>query len=125
MRTGLKATSREILPTRIETAAAPGVPDVMLCDERGCIHLIELKCTGANAVRLSPHQVSFMIRHEHASVWIAVKRDGAKKGKTLFLFSGSDAIAVAERGIAGAEPHGVLDYPVIWNECFQLVAPIA
>ena len=121
---GLKATGREIHPTRIETAAAPGVPDVMLCDERGHFHLIELKCTAANAVRLSPHQVSFLIRHEHASVWIAVKRDGAK-GKTLFLFSGSDAIAVAERGIDGAEPRGVFDYPVIWNDFFQLVAPIA
>ena len=122
MRTGLKATSREILPTRIETAAAPGVPDVMLCDERGCIHLIELKCTGANAVRLSPHQVSFMIRHEHASVWIAVKRDGAK-GKSRFLFPGSDAIAVAERGIAGAAARE-FRYPVIWNDVFQVIAPL-
>ena len=120
----MKKSGREILSTRIE-AVLPGIPDVLLCDERGRFHLIELKCTAANAVRLSPHQVSFMIRHEHASVWIAVKRDGAKKGKTLFLFSGSDAIAVAERGIAGAEPHGVLDYPVIWNDFFQLVAPIA
>jgi Holliday junction resolvase len=119
---GLKATQREILPTRIETAAAPGVPDVMLCDEQGRIHLIELKCTAANAVRLSPHQVSFLIRHEHASVWIAVKRDGAK-GKTLFLFDGSDAIAVAERGIAGAEG-AEFRYPVIWNDVFELIAPL-
>jgi len=95
----------------------------MLCDERGRIHLIELKCTGANAVRLSPHQVSFMVRHEHASVWIAVKRDGAKKGKTLFLFSGSDAIAVAERGIAGAAARE-FRYPVIWNDVFQVIAPL-
>ena len=121
---GLKATQREIQPTRIETAAAPGVPDVMLCDERGRIHLIELKCTGANAVRLSPHQVSFMIRHEHASVWLAVKRDGAK-GKTLFLFPGSEAIGISKRGIVGGEPRGVFEYPVIWNDFFQAVAPIA
>jgi len=121
---GLKATGREIHPTRIETSAAPGVPDVMLCDERGHFHLIELKCTAANAVRLSPHQISFLIRHGHASVWIAVKRDGVK-GKTLCLFSGSDAIDVAERGIDGAEPRGVFDYPVIWNDFFQIVAPIA
>jgi hypothetical protein len=120
---GLKATQREILPTRIETAAAPGVPDVMLCDEQGRIHLIELKCTAANAVRLSPHQVSFLIRHEHASVWIAVKRDGAK-GKTLFLFDGSDAIAVAERGIAGAKAHGEFPFPVLWNAVFDLIAPL-
>ena len=121
---GLKATQREIQPTRIETAAAPGVPDVMLCDERGRIHLIELKCTSANAVRLSPHQVSFLIRHEHASVWIAVKRDGAKKGKTLFLFPGSEAIGISKRGIAGAEG-AEFRYPVIWNDVFELIAPIA
>jgi hypothetical protein len=82
-----------------------------------------LKCTAANAVRLSPHQISFLVRHEHASVWIAVKREGAK-GKTLFLFPGSEAIALAERGIAGAEPKGSFDFPVIWNDFFQLVAPI-
>ena len=64
-----------------------------------------------------------MIRHEHASVWMAVKRDGAK-GKTLFLFSGSDAIALAERGIEGSEPRGMFDYPVNWNDFYQLVAPI-
>ncbi len=121
---GLKATQREILPTRIETSAAPGVPDVMLCDERGRFHLIELKCTAANAVRLSPHQVSFMIRHEHASVWIAVKRDGAK-GKTLFLFPGTEAIGISKRGIAGGKAHGEFRYPVIWNDVFELIAPIA
>ena len=120
---GLKATQREIQPTRIETAAAPGVPDVMLCDEQGRIHLIELKCTAANAVRLSPHQVSFMIRHEHASVWLAVKRDGAK-GKTLLLFPGSEAIGIARRGIVGGEPSGVFDYPVIWNDVFEILSPL-
>jgi len=121
---GLKATGREIHPTRIETSAAPGVPDVMLCDERGHFHLIELKCTAANAVRLSPHQISFLIRHGHASVWIAVKRDGVKKGKTLFLFPGTEAIGIARRGIVGGEPSGVFDYPVIWNDVFELIAPL-
>ena len=120
---GLKATQREIPPTRIETAAAPGVPDVMLCDEQGRIHLIELKCTAANAVRLSPHQVSFMVRHEHASVWIAVKRDGAK-GKTLFLFPGTEAIGIARRGIVGGKAHGEFRYPVIWNDVIELIAPL-
>ena len=120
---GLKATQREIQPTRIETAAAPGVPDVMLCDEQGRIHLIELKCTSANAVRLSPHQVSFLIRHEHASVWIAVKRDGAK-GKTLFLFPGTEAIGIARRGIVGGKAHGEFRYPVIWNDVIELIAPL-
>ena len=120
---GLKATQREIQPTRIETAAAPGVPDVMLCDEQGRIHLIELKCTAANAGRLSPHQVSFLIRHEHASVWIAVKRDGAK-GKTLFLFPGTEAIGIARRGIVGGKAHGEFRYPVIWNDVIELIAPL-
>ena len=120
---GLKATGREIHPTRIETSAAPGVPDVMLCDERGHFHLIELKCTAANAVRLSPHQISFLIRHGHASVWIAVKRDGSR-GKTLFLFSGSDAIDVAERGIEGAAPRGEFPFPVLWNAVFDVIAPL-
>tara|TARA_R100001244_G_scaffold107698_1_gene79794 strand:- start:647 stop:937 length:291 start_codon:yes stop_codon:yes gene_type:complete len=96
----------------------------MLCDEQGRIHLIELKCTAANSVRLSPHQVSFLIRHEHASVWIAVKRDGAK-GKTLFLFPGTDAIGIARRGIAGGAARGEFRYPVIWNDVFELISPIA
>ena len=51
-----------------------------------------------------------------------MKRDGAK-GKSLFLFPGSDAIDVAERGIAGAEGTE-FRYPVIWNDVFQVIAPL-
>jgi hypothetical protein len=34
----------------------PGVPDVLLCDEEGDFHFVELKATGGRAVDLRPHQ---------------------------------------------------------------------
>jgi Holliday junction resolvase len=60
--------------TRIETWATPGVPDVDICDERGLFHKVELKVADGNKVELRPHQVAYLTRHQHASVWILVKK---------------------------------------------------
>ena len=52
----------------------PGVPDVVLCDERGYFHFVELKATAGNAVDLRPHQVAWLSNHGHGSVWVLVKK---------------------------------------------------
>jgi hypothetical protein len=50
MKSELKKSPRKLTATRLETWATPGVPDVLLCDESGGFHFIELKATKGNAV---------------------------------------------------------------------------
>src|SRR5210317_917450 len=80
MKTALTKSSRKITATRLETWAMPGVPDVLLCDEDGDFHFVELKATGGKAVELRPHQDAWLSNHAHASAWVLVLK---KKTKTL------------------------------------------
>ena len=110
------------IATRIESWAVPGVPDTLLCDSDGQIHLIELKVCTANAVRLSPHQVSFLTRHAHASAWVLIKKQPFKdRAHSVLLYRGADAIALATDGLSGAEPAGHWRNPVPWADVFSLV----
>ena len=117
--TKLKTQSkkRNWLTTRIENWAGQGFPDVVLCDPKGFFHLVELKnLNSGNKVNLSPHQVSFLTRHSHASVWLAVFRR-----RELFLYKGSSAVEVVENGLK-AEPHVKLTIPADWNIFFTLLS---
>ena len=49
--------------TRLENSAAWGTPDILGYNRSGHFFTIELKATRGNKVRLSPHQISFHIRH--------------------------------------------------------------
>ena len=49
--------------TRLENSAAWGTPDILGYNNSGHFFTIELKATRGNKVRLSPHQISFHIRH--------------------------------------------------------------
>jgi hypothetical protein len=85
--------------TRIETWATPGVPDVDLCDDLGRFHKIELKVSATNKVDLRPHQVAYMTRHRHASVWIMVSKGLTLKKHELYLYHGQQAVDVAMDGL--------------------------
>jgi len=81
------------------------------------LHGYELKnLNSGNKVNLSPHQVSFLTRHSHASVWLAVFRR-----RELFLYKGSSAVEVVESGLK-AEPHAKLTTPADWNIFFSLLS---
>jgi hypothetical protein len=58
--------------TRLENSAAWGTPDILGCNSSGHFFTIELKATRGNKVRLSPHQISFHIRHPN-NTFIMVK----------------------------------------------------
>jgi hypothetical protein len=75
MKSALEKSQRKFEHTRLETWAMPGVPDVVLCDEGGHFHFVELKATPSNSVELRPHQVSWLSRHKHASTWVLVSAD--------------------------------------------------
>jgi len=58
--------------TRLENSAAWGTPDLLGCNSSGHFFTVELKVTKTNKVRLSPHQISFHIRHPN-NTFIMVK----------------------------------------------------
>ncbi len=58
--------------TRLENSAAWGTPDLLGCNSYGHFFTVELKVTKTNKVRLSPHQISFHIRHPN-NTFIMVK----------------------------------------------------
>ena len=58
--------------TRLENSAAWGTPDLLGYNSSGHFFTVELKVTKTNKVRLSPHQISFHIRHPN-NTFIMVK----------------------------------------------------
>ena len=62
----------ELSFTRVENTASWGTPDILGYTSGGHFFTIELKVTKTNKVRLSPHQISFHIRHPN-NTFIMVK----------------------------------------------------
>ena len=58
--------------TRLENSAAWGTPDLLVYNSSGHFFTVELKVTKTNKIRLSPHQISFHIRHPN-NTFILVK----------------------------------------------------
>jgi hypothetical protein len=86
----------EISFTRIENISVPGTPDLLCYNKTGTFFTVELKVSTANSVRLSPHQISFHVRHPLNS-FILVFSD---KLKTEKLYDGSQALDLASRGLS-------------------------
>lgn len=124
MKTGMEKSSRKINATRLETWAMPGVPDVLLCDEEGDFHFVELKATGGRAVDLRPHQVAWLSNHAHASAWVLVLK---KKTKTMpqkiFLYPANAAMDLKLEGL-DVEPLFECEGDPDWNIILDLISPI-
>ena len=60
----LKDETPSISWIRIENWALPGTPDLLGYNTNGTFFTVELKHTSAYSVRLSPHQISFHVRHK-------------------------------------------------------------
>lgn len=101
--------------TRLESWALPGVPDILVCDSKGRFHLIELKYTKTNSVKLSPHQVGFFRRHEHASVWLFVRHDPKGGTPRLLLYPPEQVVPLSMDGIKGAKPAMKFEDPLDWT----------
>ena len=124
MKSELTKSPRKLTATRLETWATPGVPDVLLCDESGGFHFIELKATKGNAVELRPHQVAWLSQHRHASVWVLTLKMITKNNPAcLFLHHGRDAMDLKMQGL---KVDAVLktEEPFDWESVFQLIVPI-
>ena len=59
----IKKNSAGILFDRIENWAVPGVPDLLGYNQNKTFFTLELKATKGNKIALSPHQVSWHLRH--------------------------------------------------------------
>ena len=78
----------------------PGIPDVLLCDDAGHFHFIELKATSGNAVDLRPHQVAWLTNHSAASVWILVRKLATKTyPQKFYLYHGNLAMDLKMEGL--------------------------
>ena len=60
----LKDETPEISWIRIENWALPGTPDLLGYNANGTFFTVELKFTKVHSVRLSPHQISFHVKHK-------------------------------------------------------------
>ena len=85
----------EISFTRIENLSSNGTPDLLCYNKKGTFFTCELKVTKSNSVRLSPHQISFHIRHPKNS-FILVSSDAYRDEK---LYEAKDILQLVACGL--------------------------
>jgi len=86
----------EISFTRLENLSGFGTPDLLCYNKNGTFFTVELKVSTANSVRLSPHQISFHVRHPQNSFILVL----SEKLKIEKLYDGSQVLALASRGLS-------------------------
>ena len=121
IRDGAKKLDRKLVLTRLETWLTAGIPDLLVCDEQGGLHLIELKVTKGNTVDLRPHQVAFLNIHSHASTWVLVKRQPRTSEPEILLYRGCDALDLKMEGISKVDPVIRLTNPFDWKSLWDLI----
>ena len=80
---------------RLENNSLLGTPDILACNTSGHFFTVELKVTKSNKVRLSPHQISFHVKHPK-NTFILVEHLGSGDVK---LFRGSQVLELAACGL--------------------------
>jgi hypothetical protein len=85
----------EISFTRLENLSSLGTPDLLCYNKKGTFFTVELKFTKVNSVKLSPHQISFHMRHPKNS-FILVSSDAYKDEK---LYEGSRCLQLVACGL--------------------------
>jgi hypothetical protein len=120
----IKQKSKKQLPqyrfTRLESWASLGVPDVLVCDDEGAFHLVELKSITGYASTLSPHQISFFSSHAEANAWIWIYKTGRLNAPQVFVYHASQIMELVKKGVK-AEPFGVweesgIDWREVWGK---------
>ena len=85
----------EISFTRLENLSGFGTPDLLCYNKKGTFFTCELKVAKGNSVKLSPHQISFHVKHPHNS-FILVSSDVYKDEK---LYEGSRCLELVACGL--------------------------
>ena len=97
-----------LVATRIENSSTPGIPDLLICDRKKNLHLIELKVCSGNKVNLSPHQVSFATRHQCSRVWVLAEKQNAT-GAACYLYRSNSVLQLAASDIKTTAPDLIFD----------------
>jgi hypothetical protein len=85
----------EISFTRLENLSGFGTPDLLAYNKKGTFFTVELKVAKGNSVKLSPHQISFHVKHPHKT-FILVSSDMYKDEK---LYEGTRCLLLASEGL--------------------------
>ena len=91
----IKKSIPKISWIRLENNSLLGTPDLLGCTANGHFFTLELKVTKGNKVRLSPHQISFHVKHPH-NTFIMVQALGSG---TVKLFRGDQILELAACGL--------------------------
>ena len=85
----------EISFTRLENLSGFGTPDLLCYNKKGTFFTCELKVAKGNSVKLSPHQISFHMRHPK-NTFILVSSDAYRDEK---LYEGSRCLQLVACGL--------------------------
>ena len=89
----LKRITSQIKWTRLENTSVLGTPDLLGYNINQHFFTIELKIANGSKVRLSPHQISFHIRHpKNTFILVKTKAD-------CHLYSGNQVRELFENGL--------------------------
>ena len=91
----IKKNMPSIIFTRLEVFSIQGCPDVLAYNNKNHFFTIENKVSQRNSVRLSPHQISFHLRHPHNS-FILVKAIASSR---LKLYEGRQIQSLVASGL--------------------------
>lgn len=106
---------------RIETGGTGrGIPDVNLC-WRGIEIWVELKVVSGKKINITAEQCAWHYRRVRSGgrtfIVARDKVDGVRKGKydKMYVWSGTEAVNVQEKGIAAENCH-IYEAPFDWEE---------
>ena len=91
----IKQNTPSINWTRLENSSVQGTPDLLGYNKNGRFFTVELKVAKHNKVKISPHQISFHLRHPSNS-FILVK---AIVPSHLKLYEGKQIQSLVARGL--------------------------
>ena len=92
----LKKEFKSISLIRLENRALLGTPDLLCQNKNGVFFTLELKVTKGKSVRLSPHQISFHMKHK-ACTFVLVAC--SLKLGSYRLYSGSRILELVDSGL--------------------------
>ena len=96
----LKKKINNISWIRLENLSSFGTPDLLAYNNNGHFFTLELKVTKSNKVRLSPHQISFHVKHPRNSFILVEALDPrSSKHVEYYLFPGSGVLALEACGL--------------------------
>ena len=91
----IKQNTPSISWTRLENSSVQGTPDLLGYNKKGHFFTVELKVAKHNKIKLSPHQISFHLRHPNNS-FICIK---SHVPSCLKLYEGKQIQALVESGL--------------------------